>query len=63
MSALEAAIADTGALIVQLEKYRRGAAADAVAAVRDALALGDAARRLHRRDALDDAEAGRLLAA
>jgi len=62
VSELEAAIADAGALIVRLAKYRRAAAPDAVAAIRDALAVGDAARRLHRRDTLGDAAAADLLA-
>jgi hypothetical protein len=59
---LEAAIADTGALLVRAQKYRRGAAAEGGALVRRALALGDAARRLHRQDALDEAAARGLLA-
>jgi hypothetical protein len=59
---LEAAIADTGALLVRAQKYRRGAGAEGGALVREALGLGDAARRLHRQDALDEAAARRLLA-
>jgi hypothetical protein len=62
ISELEAAIADTGALLVRAQKYRHGAGAQGAALVREALALGDAARRLHRQDALDEAAAGRLLA-
>lgn len=62
MTELESAIADTGALLVRAQKYRRGAGAEGVALVREALALGDAARRLHRRGALDDARVGSLLA-
>jgi len=59
---LETAIADTGALLVRLQKYRRAAEPDGVALLREALALGDTARRLHRRDALDPAAATHLLA-
>src|SRR5437870_2399153 len=58
---LEAAVADTGALLVRAQKYRRGAGPEGSALAREALALGDAARRLHRRDALDAAAATRLL--
>lgn len=61
MSELEAAIADTGALLVRAQRYRRGAGPVGAALRAEALALGDAARRLHRRDALDEAAAGRLL--
>jgi hypothetical protein len=59
---LEAAIADTGALLVRAQKYRHGAGDEGGALVREALALGDAARRLHRQGALDEAPARRLLA-
>jgi hypothetical protein len=59
---LEAAIADTGALLVRAQKYRRGAGDEGGALVREALALGDAARRLHREGALDEAAGRRLLA-
>ena len=62
MSELESAIADTGALLVRAQKYRRGASAEGGGLVREALALGDTARRLHRRGALDDAGVGSLLA-
>jgi len=63
VSELESAIADTGALMVRARKYRRGAAAEGDRLAREALALGDAARRLHRHEALDAAAARRLLAA
>jgi len=60
---LEAAIADVGALLVRAEKYRRGTDSEGAALRREALALGDAARRLHRHDALDEPTAERMLAA
>ena len=59
---LEAAVADMGALLVQIDKYRRGAGPEATALRRAVLALGDEARRLHRRDRLDPSAAARLLA-
>ena len=59
---LEAAIADLGTLLVRLEKYRRGSDSEGTALRREALALGDGARRLHRRDALDGTAAEGLLA-
>jgi hypothetical protein len=59
---LESAIADAGALVVRVRKYRRGAGTDGARLLREALALGDLARRLHRRDALDANATGRLLA-
>jgi hypothetical protein len=62
VSELEAAIADSGALLVRLQKYRQARDPESAALVRDALALGDEARRLHRRGALDEAAARRLLA-
>jgi len=58
---LEAAIADTGALLVRAQKYRRGAGPEGRALARESRLLGDAARRLHRRDALDAGSARRLL--
>ena len=58
---LESAIADGGALVVRAQKYRRGAGPEGAALLGAALALGDEARRLHRRDALDAAAARRLL--
>ena len=62
VSELESAIADTGALVVRAQKYRRGAGPEGAALLGAALALGDEARRLHRREALDGAAARRLLA-
>jgi hypothetical protein len=59
---LETAIADAGALLVRLEKYRAGQTPAGEALRREALALGDDARRLHRRGALDDPQVTRLLA-
>ena len=59
---LESAIADSGALVVRAQKYRRGAGPEGAALLGAALALGDEARRLHRRDALDAAGTARLLA-
>ena len=59
---LESAIADAGALVVRAQKYRRGAGPEGAALLGAALALGDEARRLHRRDALDAAGTARLLA-
>jgi hypothetical protein len=50
--ALEATIADTGALLVQLDKFRAGASLHA-ALLAEALALGDRARRHLRAQALD----------
>jgi hypothetical protein len=61
VSELEGAIADTGALLVRVQKYRRGTEPEGAALAREALALGDAARRLHRQGALDAAAARRLL--
>jgi hypothetical protein len=58
---LESAIADVGALVARASKYRRGAGAEGDALRRDALALGDAARRLHRRGTLDAAAATALV--
>jgi hypothetical protein len=62
VTALEAAVADTGALVVRLQKYRRGAGPDGQALFGEAMALGDAARRLHRRGTLDPDRARALLA-
>jgi len=60
VTALEAAVADAGALLVRVERYRAGAAADALR--REALRLGDEARALHRRGGLDGDAARGLLA-
>jgi len=59
---LETALADTGALLVRLQKYRQGTGPEATLLARRALALGDMARRLHRREALDHAASTHLLA-
>jgi hypothetical protein len=61
VSELEAAIADTGALLVRAQKYRRGAGAEGAALAREALALGDRARRLHRHGTLERQSATLLL--
>jgi hypothetical protein len=59
---LEAAIADGGALLARIQKYRRGTTPEVAAVIRDALAVGDAARRLHHRAALEAVALDRLLA-
>jgi hypothetical protein len=59
---LESAIADLGSRLARVQKYRRGVGPEGDVLRRDTLALGDAARRLHRREALDETEAARLLA-
>ena len=61
VSELESAVADVGALLVRAEKYRRATEADGVRLRQHALALGDAARRLHRRDGFDAATVTTLL--
>jgi hypothetical protein len=61
VSEFEVAIADAGALLVRAQKYRRGAGPAGTALMQQALALGDAARRLHREAALDDAAVRPLL--
>jgi hypothetical protein len=58
---LESAIADLGALVVRVQKYRRGAGAEGAGLFRAAMDLGDAARRLHRHERLDVPAARRLL--
>jgi len=62
VTALEAAVADAGALLLRVERYRAGAGPAAVALRREALLLGDEARSLHRRGGLDGEAARRLLA-
>jgi len=62
VTALEAAIADAGALLVRVQKYTRGAGPAGAALGREALALGDSARRLHRTQRLDGDAAAQLLA-
>jgi hypothetical protein len=57
---LETAIADVGALLVRAGRYTRGAGAEGRALLRATHDLGDTARRLHHRDALDADQAARL---
>ena len=61
MTALEAAMADTGALLLRAERYRGGAEAARGTLASEALRLGDEARALHRRGSLDGEAAGALL--
>ncbi|HLK09894.1 MAG TPA: hypothetical protein VKW76_00780 [Candidatus Binatia bacterium] len=58
---LEVAVAETGTLLVRLEKYRAGTTVGARALRGRALALGDRARRAHHAGVLDAAAAGALL--
>ena len=60
VSALEAAIADLGTLLVQLDKFRAGAAADARDLRTACHAIGDRARRAHKHGGLDGALAREL---
>jgi hypothetical protein len=60
--ALEALIADVGHLLVQMEKFRAHREPEARALRADCLAIGDRARRAHRRGTLDAALAGALAA-
>ena len=46
--ALERAVAETGGLLVELEKFRAGSRGDLATLRAEALGLGDRARRLHR---------------
>lgn len=62
VSTLETTIADLGTLMVQLDKFRAGGADDARALRAACLAIGDRARRGHRRGSLDDDLARELLA-
>jgi hypothetical protein len=61
VGALEVAIADLGALLVRMQKYRHGAGVEGAELVRAVTALGDTTRRLHRHDRLDAAAVDRLL--
>ena len=61
VTALEAAVADAGALLVRAERYR-GAGPAGAALAREALLLGDEARALHRHGGLDAGAASALLA-
>ena len=58
---LEGAIADTGLLLIELEKFRVAPASPVAALRAEALALGDRARRLHRTGTLDDAAVASLV--
>jgi hypothetical protein len=59
---LEAAVADAGARLLRLEKYRAGTGTEARALAQRVLALGDRARRAHHAGTLDAAAAEALLA-
>jgi hypothetical protein len=61
VTALEAAMADTGALLVRTERYRAGAEAARGTLAHEALRLGDEARALHRHGSLDGEAALTLL--
>ena len=61
MTELESAVADVGALLVRAEKYRRATGPEGARLRREAFAIGDAARRLHRRNGLDAATVSALL--
>jgi hypothetical protein len=58
---LEGTIADTGLLLIELEKFRVAPASPVAALRAQALALGDRARRLHRTGMLDDASVASLV--
>ena len=60
VTALEAAIADLGTQLVQMDKFRAADADEARALRTAALAIGDRARRAHRQGTLDDALAHSL---
>jgi len=60
VSALEAAIADVGMLLVQMDKFRAGETGDARRLRAAVLTIGDRARRAHRHGALDGALAREL---
>jgi hypothetical protein len=62
VTALEAAVADTGALLVRAARYRLGAGVAGTALAREALLIGDEARALHRHGSLDGDAARALLA-
>ena len=62
VTALEAAMADAGALLVRAERYRAGAEAARGTLAHETLRLGDEARALHRRGTLDGEAARALLA-
>jgi len=60
VSALEVSIADLGALLVQVDKFRAGRGDDARALRAVCLAIGDRARRAHRHGSLDEGLAREL---
>jgi hypothetical protein len=62
VNALEAALADLGTLLVQMDKFRAAAGDDARALRAACLAIGDRARRAHRRGGLDDVLGAELAA-
>ncbi len=61
VAALEAQVAEAGARLVRLEKYRAGTTAESRALRARLLALGDRARRAHHQGTLGD-DAASLLA-
>jgi len=58
---LEEAIADSGLLLLELEKFRGAPGASGVSLRAEALGLGDRSRRLHRSGTLDEAAAAVLV--
>jgi hypothetical protein len=62
VTALEVAIADLGTFLVQMDKFRAAETDEARALRGAALAVGDRARRAHRRGALDATLASELSA-
>jgi len=58
---LEVVVADTGLLLIELEKFRVAPTSRAATLRADALGLGDRARRLHRSGSLDDQAAAPLV--
>lgn len=58
---LEVVVADTGLLLIELEKFRVAPTSGAASLRAEALGLGDRARRLHRSGTLDDQAAAPLV--
>jgi len=58
---LEVVVADTGLLLIELEKFRVAPTSRAASLRAEALGLGDRARRLHRSGTLDDQAAAPLV--
>jgi hypothetical protein len=58
---LEVAIAETGLLLIELEKFRVAPTSPAASLRAESLGVGDRARRLHRAGTLDDAAAAALV--